>query len=151
MPLGQEQRKSFEVMLAEGRLVGITELHCNEGLFTAVVRSQAAAEGRTKAVIDVTLSDTARAGMFRESLTLDVAGDPPQACVVALYGYVLGDLTVTPSSLLFLSVTLGTRPTRALQVTSRAGRQARKSIRQRNRPAVQAAAWTRLRPGSGPL
>jgi hypothetical protein len=122
VPLGQEQRKSFQVALADGRPVRITGLHCNTGLFAAAVRSQSAAEGRAQAWVDVTLKCTAPAGMFRESLTLDVAGDPPQACVVALYGHVRSDLAVTPASLLFLSVTPGSRPSRTVQLSSRAGR-----------------------------
>jgi hypothetical protein len=122
VPLGQEQRKSLEVTLAEGRPLRITGVHYNADLFAVAARSPPAASGRRQAVIDLTLKGTAPAGMFRESLTLDVAGDPPQACVVALYGYVQGDLTVTPSSLLFLSVTPGTRPARTLQVTSRTSR-----------------------------
>ena len=128
VPLGQEQQKSLEVTLAEGQPFHITGVHCSSGLFAAAVRSQMAAEGRTRTLVGVTLKGTAPAGMFRESLTLDVAGDPPQACVVALYGYVQGDLTVTPSSLLFLSVTPGTRPTRTLQVPSRAGQKKEKDV-----------------------
>lgn len=78
VPLGQEQQKSLEVTLAEGQPLHITGVHCSSGLFAAAVRSQMAAEGRTRALVDVILKGTAPAGRFRESLTLDVAGDPPQ-------------------------------------------------------------------------